>query len=117
MNERTEEHSVRTDGHKFQFLIKLVLQGAGLVNRDVRCERVGILDIHILYRLEVKFTYIKSGAFHRLQFPVDVFEVVAGRPLVLAAGQDQQILCAGERRVVKTPEVKELRDLRSKADA
>ena len=35
MNERTEQHSVRTNGHEFQFLIELVLQGAGFVNRDM----------------------------------------------------------------------------------
>ena len=89
MHERTEEHSVRTNGHEFQFLVELILKGAGLVNRDMRRERVGVLYVHTLYRLEIKLPYIKTGAFYRLQFPVDVFEVVAGRSLVLIAGQDQ----------------------------
>ena len=89
MHKRTEEHSVRTNGHEFQFLVELILKGAGLVNRDMRRERVGILDVHFLYRLEIKLPYIKTGAFYGLQFPVDVFEVVAGRSLVLIAGQDQ----------------------------
>ena len=111
MHERTEEHSVRTDRHEFQFLIELVLQGAGLVNRNMRCERVGILDVHILYRLEIKLPYIETGAVHGLQFPVYLFEIVARRPLVLVAGQDQQILCTGECRVVEPPEIKIFRDI------
>ena len=35
MHKRTEEHSVRTYWHKFQFSIKFVLQGTGFINRDM----------------------------------------------------------------------------------
>ena len=111
MYQSTKEHSVRTNRHKFQFLVELILQGASFVNRNVRCERVGILDVHIFDWFKVKLLYVKSRAVQGLQLPIDFFEIVAGGSIVLITGQNKQILCTGKCRVVETPEVKELRNL------
>ena len=111
MDKRTEEHSVGTDGHELQFAVELVLQGAGLIHCDVRCERVGALDVHGLHELEVELPDIKCFAVHGLKLVINLFEVSAGCPLVLIAGQYQQILRTGESRVVQTPEIKEFCDL------
>ena len=100
MDERTEEHSVGTDRHELQLAVELVLQGAGLIHCDVRCERVCVLNIHGLHGLEVELLDVKCLTVHRLELIINLFKVSAGCPLVLIAGQYQQILRTGESRVV-----------------
>ena len=108
MNQRTEQHGVLPDGHELKLLVELILQPAGLVNRDMRREGVGVLDIYVLHGLELKLVEVEAAALHGRKRFIDVPEVEAGCPAALVAGQDQEVLSAGEGRVVKPPEIKEL---------
>ena len=88
VNQRPEQHGVLPDGHELKLSIELVLQSAGLVNRDMRREGIGVLDVHVLHGLKIELIEVKAAPINGRKRFIDVPEVEAGRPVVLVTGQD-----------------------------
>ena len=108
VDKATEEHGTLTHRQELQFLVELVLEGAGLIDGDVGGEGECRLDLNVFHILEVEVTAIPAWTAYLWQRVIDLLEVEAWCPFVSVAGEHQQVLCTGEGRVVQPPEIKEL---------
>ncbi|MPM15888.1 hypothetical protein SDC9_62262 [bioreactor metagenome] len=87
VHEATEQHSVYSDGHEFQFLIELILQGAGFVDGNVRRERKRIFQVHVFDSLEIELRNIKAVFFDVWQFAINIGEIHTRCAPILVTGQ------------------------------
>ena len=70
VDQRTKEHCVCSHGHKFQFFVEFILQGTGIINRNVGRKSKCSLDVDIFDGFEIEFCKLEMVAIYRLQFTI-----------------------------------------------